>query len=154
MRTISIDPGVTTGYCYAEITLSDGLKYCPFQSQDGVEVLYDKLHKFKPDFIIMEDFAFRQGSQKTGVNLFPVQLLGIARLYTEWHPDARLFLQTAAEGKGYYTDAILKKDNLYRKGIGHGMDASRHLLHWTNFGFGFQFKVQTISIVEMSYFND
>lgn len=140
MRVIAIDPGVETGYCYAIITEDKQLEYYPFQSVDDVDDLWRRLVEFKPRHIVMEDFEFRGGA-RAGLNLFPVQLIGVARLYSLISTDGQiaLRLQKAAQGKSYYTDPTLKQAGLYKRGIQHGMDASRHLLQWVTFGEGYQY---------------
>lgn len=137
LKIITIDPGITSGFCYAELKPNVELVYKPFQMVDDVDDLWNRLDKFKPDTIIIEDFEFR-GRARAGLNLFPVQLIGIARLYENRNKVA-LHLQKAATGKAYYTDNILKQLGLYKRGIPHGMDASRHLLQWITFGPGFQY---------------
>src|SRR4051794_36590241 len=129
IKVIAIDPGRTTGFCYARLnTESQMMAYYPFQDMDDVDDMWTRLEAFKPDYIVMEDFEFRQKA-RAGLDMFPVQLIGIARFY-ELHTGTmtRLFLQPAQQGKGYYTDPILKKKNLYVKAKPHAMDASRHLL--------------------------
>ena len=141
MRIISIDPGELTGYCYAELDEeATELRFHPFQIVDDVDNLWNRLEEFKPKYIIIEDFEFRGGARK-GLNLFPVQLIGVARLYELEGSDinCRVFIQKAAQGKSYYTDPILKELGLYVRGKPHGMDATRHLLQWCTFGFGNQF---------------
>ena len=151
MRIISIDPGVMTGYCYAELVATapgtakalseleqvNKLKYHPFQAVDDVDDLWRRLNEFKPNHIIIEDFEFRRGVK--GLNLFPVQLIGVAHLYSLVVGTGGFFVQKAAQGKSYYTNPILQSLGLYKRGIPHGMDASRHLLQWCMFGFGNQF---------------
>ena len=144
MRIISIDPGELTGFCYAELdTEATQLKFHPFQIVDDVDDLYHRLAQFQPKFIIIEDFEFRGGARK-GLNLFPVQLIGIARLYGEtvglnFDDSCRVFIQKASTGKSYYTDSVLKQLGLHKRGLPHGMDSTRHLLQWCTFGFGNQF---------------
>jgi len=153
MRIISIDPGVMTGYCYAELVATapgtaralseleqvNKLKYHPFQAADDVDDLWRRLKRFDPEYIIIEDFEFRRGKAgAAGLNLFPKELIGVTRLY-DLLTNARVFVQKAAQGKSYYTNPILQGLGLYRRGIPHGMDASRHLLQWCMFGFGNQF---------------
>lgn len=146
MRVLSIDPGGTTGYCYAEI--KDGkIGYHPFQMFDDVDDLYSRLEVFKPDFIIIEDFEFRGGARK-GLDLTPVQLIGVTRLYC-LNSGCKLFTQKASTGKAYYTDAALKSRGLYLRGCPHGMDASRHLLQWFTFGYGHQFQGQDNDFAEL-----
>lgn len=145
MKILAIDPGVTTGYCYAEIEVrvhrpeNSALRYYPFQWVDDVDECWDRIEAFKPRYIIIEDFEFRQRT-RTGLNLFPVQLIGVARLYElKCKDQCAVYLQKASYGKSYYTDQQLKQLNLYKKGVPHGMDASRHLLQWFTFGAGFQY---------------
>lgn len=136
VKVISIDPGRTTGYCFAKI--EDGeLHYYPFQSDDEVDDLWRKLEEFKPNYIIIEDFEFRKGKHRAKLDLFPVQLIGIASLYVNFvDPYCVLFIQKASIGKEYYTDNVLKQLGLYERGKPHAMDASRHLLQWCMFRAG------------------
>lgn len=138
IKVIAIDPGVTTGYAYGDIK-EGNLKFHITQSRDEVWDLWDRLKKYTPDYVIIEDFEFRKGSQRGGLNLFPQQMIGVTRLYSVLTKNNRLFIQNAAQGKSYYTDNVLKQSNLYMRGIPHGTDASRHLLQWFTFGFGYQF---------------
>jgi hypothetical protein len=48
-------------------------------------------------------------------------------------------MQTAAKGKGYYTNHHLQAADVYTRGIPHGMDALRHLLQWYTFEAGYQY---------------
>lgn len=139
MNVIAIDPGVMTGY--ARGVISEGhLYYFPFQMVDDVDDMWRRLVEVNPRHIIIEDFEFRQGKQRTGLNLFPVQLIGVARLYSLMgNIQCALHIQKASFGKQYYTDNVLKAQDLYKRGIPHAMDASRHLLQWFTFGAGYQF---------------
>ena len=138
LRILAIDPGKTTGYCYG--AFKDGkLYYHPFQSFDAVEDLWDKMQTFQPAHIVCESFEFRKNS-RAGLELFSVQLIGVAHLYEALHPhDCTLYMQTAAYGKGYYTDNVLKQSGLYVRGNEHARDATRHLLQWATFGPGYKF---------------
>jgi hypothetical protein len=134
MKLIAIDPGVMTGYTYARITTSKQLEVYPFQMTDAVDDFWHRLRDFAPNTIIMEDFEFR-GRARTGLNLFPVQLIGIAHLYELTEPTGKcqLIMQQAGIGKAYYTDPVLKGKGVYKRGIPHGMDSLRHLLQWATF---------------------
>lgn len=160
MKIISIDPGRTTGYCYAELDeVQHQMVYCPFQMVDDVDEFWHRLFKFAPKYVIIEDFEFRRGKAGVaGLDLFPVQLIGVARLYEllAKGPDLpRLFIQKASTGKAYYTDNVLKGQGLYKRALPHGMDASRHLLQWLTFGFGNQFigtRQDFARLVELEHF--
>jgi hypothetical protein len=146
MRVIAIDPGLMTGYCYARVTPENKVEFYPFQMMDEVDDLWNRLHEFHPRYIICEDFQFRGGHHRaaTGINYFPIQLIGVARLYELTAPhQVALYLQNPAQGKSYYTNAVLKKRGYIPHGmftkVEHGIDATRHLLQWFTFGAGYQF---------------
>jgi hypothetical protein len=139
-KILAVDPGVMTGYAYAEITDEKKLNFWPFQMTDDVDDFWRRLDKFSPDFIVMEDFEYRNRA-RVGLNLFPVQMIGVARLYELTEPSGKcvLRLQKAAQGKAYYSDTVLKSINCYKRGVPHGMDATRHLLQWATFGPGYEY---------------
>lgn len=61
-------------------------------------------------------------------------------------------LQTAAQGKGHFTNDKLKALDLYNRKTSHGRDAVRHILQWFHFQEGFQFnKNQKIVLVTEDY---
>lgn len=140
INVIAIDPGVTSGFCYGHLIPGERLDFFPTQFVDDVDDLWRRLDDLKPRYIIMEDFAYRQGRQRSGINLFPVQLIGIARFYAVWgNHKCAIQLQSASQAKGYFTDAKLKSFKYHVRGMPHGMDATRHLLQWITFGSGYQF---------------
>lgn len=147
MKLLAVDPGVTTGYCFA--TLHGGatadqiniqLDVKPEQHLDDVDECWDRIEKFDPRYIVCEDFEFRQGKQRTGLVLYSVQLIGIVNLYGAKAENCAVTLQKASTGKGYYTNKVLKDYGVYKPGAAweHSMDATRHLLHWLTFGSGYQ----------------
>jgi hypothetical protein len=138
VKILAIDPGVTSGYCLAYVEPRVKMTYFAFQLVDDVDDLWRRLHEYQPRYIVMEDFEFRQGRQSPKINLFPKELIGVARLYSQMAThQVALELQSAMTGKSYYKDDILKREKLYKRGIPHAMDASRHLLHWVTFGPGY-----------------
>lgn len=144
IKVMSCDPGVTSGYTYALVEPKQYTRYYPFQMLDDVDDFWRRLREFKPRYLIMEDFEFRQGRQRTGINLFPKELIGVGRLYSLIADhDIAFYLQKAATGKAYYSDKVMKAGGFMNYGdaskLGHGIDASRHLLQWLTFGAGSQF---------------
>lgn len=143
MRILWIDPGVTSGFCYAEYfheTQHDAqLEFFPTQMVDDVDDLWRRLEHFQPRYLGYESFEYRQAARR-GLNLKPVELIGVIKLYEQLAThQVALVHQTAATGKQYYTDVLLKKNGYYVPGRPHGMDATRHLLQWMTFGAGYQF---------------
>lgn len=138
MKIIAIDPGVTTGFCHAFYRQEHKLvQYYPFQLVEDVDEFWHHLARIQPRYIIMEDFVHRHNQTK--VNYFPIQLIGVARLYSlVANHQCAIIMQTPAKGKSYYSDTILRNNGLYKRGVPHGMDASRHLLQWLTFGAGYE----------------
>lgn len=140
MRVIALDPGITTGVAYG--TIDDGMMTVYAEQYNWTHhQLYAHLLERMPDVIVMESFEFRKGA-RAGLILYPVELIGVVKLYEALHPPVAVFMQTAAKGKSYYSDTHLKNGGVYVRGVGHGMDALRHLLHWYTFGSGYQYNTK------------
>jgi hypothetical protein len=142
---IAIDPGRMTGYCQARI-MDGKLHYLTHQQMDEVDDLWRRLQGLEPRYIVCEDFEFRGGHHRaaTGIEYFPIQLIGVARLYAEVADhQCACYLQKPAQGKAYYTNPVLKTQGYLKRGMAtsvpHGIDAMRHLFQWFTFGPGFQF---------------
>lgn|SRR5574337_124749 len=139
-KALALDPGRTTGIAIA--TWDDAeCKITYGQEILGHFDFYDFLHKQQADFIICESFRFRQG--KTGVDLYPCELIGIVNLFCEVS-KTKLYVQEPWVQSGkkiYFSDAKLKERNLYLKGLEHGRSAVKHLLYWLAFGAGSNFNV-------------
>jgi hypothetical protein len=155
LKLLAIDPGVTTGYCAAELTGKEKLVLHPSQMVDDVDEVWERLETLKPRYIVIEDFEFRQGKQKTGLNLYPVQIIGVTRLYEQMGAplaghQCAVQLQKAAQAKGYYTNPQLKRLGVFKPGAAweHSMDATRHLLHWLTFSSGYQL-VEGVNIADI-----
>jgi len=134
-----------TGYAGAEIR-NGKLHYTVFQTTDEVDDLWRRLKVLEPRFIVCESFEFRGGHQKaaTGIEYFPIQLIGVARLYAEVADhQCACFLQSPSQGKGYYTNKMLSAHGYIVRGMAtkvpHGIDALRHLFQWFTFGPGYKY---------------
>lgn len=146
IKILAIDPGVTSGYCFAEFRNVDHstdveIRLRPEQYCDDVEELWDRIEKFQPRYIICEDFEYRNQA-RSGLILFSVQLIGVVSLYElKSQKQCAIYMQKAAQGKSYYTNTQLKNLGVFKPGESweHSMDATRHLLHWFTFGAGYQF---------------
>lgn len=144
-KALAIDPGGTTGLCWAQKTgtrlvlKSYQLKLTPIRFANTLS-MFNKDHG--PDvWFICESFEFRKGA-RAGLDLTPAHLIGVLMAHCGDAVDnevRRSFFQTAAQGKGYFSDDKLKQLGIYLRGRPHAMDATRHLLQWYKFGFGYQF---------------
>lgn len=140
------DPGITTGYATGLIengsmgVVSGQRKWNEFE-------LYVELKRSKPDIIVYESFEYRNPRHKKGapdnVELFPRNLIGVLNLYVSERAGSGAsigcYTQTPAQGKGYYSDTLLKKHGVYKVRNQHANDAMRHLLHWFTFGAGYKY---------------
>lgn len=145
-RILALDPGVTTGICRglldveaktleldpAELKLTIGQFYEVVRNH--VSLAEGNIH------VIYETFSYRN-NPRAGLDLTPVRLIGVLELLAEWYSDqdVTFYPQTAAMGKGFYTDEWLKRRGSYIKGAKHSRDAIRHLLHWLHFREGSQY---------------
>jgi len=140
---LAIDPGVTTGLCTAifherQLAISiQQSKLSMLEMENYLERtielrLADDLH------IVYEDFQYRNVS-RTGLNLYPVKLIGVIELVQEKYPSVGFYKQSASTGKGYWSDEALREIGVYQRGTPHGRDAQRHLLHWLAFKEGSQY---------------
>lgn len=135
-KVIALDPGVTTGY--AEGFIEDGLMtIVSGQMKLTHDGLWASLCLSMPDTLVCESFEFRRAA-RDNLELYSCELIGVVSLYCEQN-KIPLVKQTAAQGKGFYSDHKLKADRLYRISMPHANDAIRHLLYWYQFGAGFKY---------------
>jgi hypothetical protein len=137
---VSLDPGNTTGIAVSVIAETYVNVYV-WQETLSEGELRDLLRSYKPDYIVCESFEYRNKS-RAGLVLTSRNLIGIVNLYVYDHPECRLFMQSPAAGKSFFTDDKLKKMELYSVGLQHGRDAMRHFLRWYKFGYGAQYDKQ------------
>ena len=143
-RIFAIDPGVTTGYCFASFGENGRLVLTPGENRFSLDAFYimlESICKVQDDnvHIIYEDFQYRNYA-RMGLDLTPVKVIGIIELMQErYEPFVTFTKQSAATGKAFYSDDRLKTLGIYPKGVKHGRDAMRHLLQWLNFGGGGQY---------------
>lgn len=144
MKALSLDPGKTTGYCYAEMK-EDRLRLSPgediFTMMD-MAAFIESFIQSGGNHIVYEGFNFRN-AVRTGVDLTPVKIIGVIELYQGQYEPMVTFTeqQPSAQGdKSFYTDARLRELGVYwAHGRGHARSATKHLLYWLNFGPGGQY---------------
>lgn len=131
---LSLDPGITTGYCLGRMNgVACEIAYNEAELKPADLLLM--LQDIEPRVVVYEDFQYRNRARDKLV-LFSVQLIGIIEAYRTLAPDCAVTKQTPAQAKGYYSDDALRRLDLYQKGTTHGRDAARHLLHYMTFGPG------------------
>lgn len=149
-RILALDPGKTTGFCYGLVS-NETLYVAPGEEELSLGGMVDVLKEFIEGgasgklggtHIVYEDFTHRQGA--TGVNYSPVKLQGIIELYKELYEPLYAFFHKqnpSVQAKGnYYSDSRLKELGVYYgHGKGHARSATKHMLHWLNFGSGGQY---------------
>lgn len=133
---LSLDPGVTTGYCLGRMNM-DTCEVAYNEAQLQPADLLLMLQDIEPRAVVYEDFQYRNRARDKLV-LFSVQLIGIVNAYATLNPDCHVKKQQPAQGKGHYNDDALRRLDLYQRGTVHGRDACRHLLHYMTFGAGWQ----------------
>ena len=145
MKIIALDPGVTTGFAFywgyshrerppateafdTEVTTSTGgVGLKRWQNVSEVEDIWRQLVTSEPDVVVYEKFTSPSATRHK-VELFPVQVIGVARLYCQ-RADVPEYSHTASMAKGFWTDKKIKKCGLWTPSQGHAMDATRHLLY-------------------------
>lgn len=132
---LSLDPGITTGYCLGRMASDDTLEIAYNEAELQPADLLLMLQDLEPKVIIYEDFQYRNRARNKLV-LFSVQLIGIVDAYATLAPNCYVKKQQPAEGKGHYDDNALRRLDLYQKGTVHGRDAARHMLHFCTFKAG------------------
>jgi hypothetical protein len=135
---ISLDPGGTTGYAKGEIFNKPPMLIDYNEQRFDEAGLYAWLEEEVPDYLICESFAYRNRA-RAGLDLTPVKLIGIVTMYANLHRGCILYMQSPSQGKGHFSNDHLKSLGVYKKGLPHGRDAVRHLLHWYASGAGYQF---------------
>lgn len=136
------DPGITTGIATGFIRPDEPMEVGSMELRFSVGAMYDHLERVLPDIIIYESFEFRNAARK-GLELFSRELIGIYKLYADKHPDTIIYKQSPYQGVGgYFTNKQLKENNVYKPGMGHAMDATRHLLQWYTFGPGYRYNTK------------
>lgn len=143
-KAISLDPGGTTGYCYAELK-EDTLYLAPGEevfSMFEMAAFIESFVQTGGKHIIYEGFNFRNAVKK-GTDLTPVKIIGVIELYQGQYEPMISFTeqQPSVQGdRGFYSDEKLKELGVYwAHGRGHARSATKHMLYWLNFGPGGQY---------------
>jgi len=120
---LALDPGVTTGWA----TYKEDGDVVTGQFKGTHHQFWTLLSKFAPDVIVFEGFVYQRRHK---VVLYPVEVIGIIKLYAEVKKVIELQQQTASQAKNLWTMDKLKKLGLWKEAQVHAMDATRHLLYY------------------------
>lgn len=134
-KIIAFDPGGTTGVAIA--TIRDDQVPPKFsvnqlsqkEHHHQIEILLDaELRGITRKFVIYEAFEYRQNS-RAGLVLDSREYIGIIKNWTQ-NNGVPVVSQSAAQGKGFVPDNVLKQLNLYTSAYRHANDAMRHLIYF------------------------
>lgn len=134
---MAFDPGITTGYAIGEVVIGRFQFRSSGQNKFSRSDLWGMLSSINPEFVVTESFEFRRGARDNLV-LDSRNVMGVLELWCQTN-NKHYRSQTASTGKGYFDNDRLKELKVYRVSCPHANDATRHLLHWINFGEGYKF---------------
>lgn len=136
MIVTAIDPGGTTGITVVNKTNREVQLHC-YQEKLSCRDFYLWLRDAvsATDYYICESFEYRQRA-RAGLDLTPAHLIGVVMAFV---PENKLYMQTAAQGKGHFSNDKLKKLGIYIPGKEHAMDSLRHFMQWYTFGAGYRY---------------
>lgn len=139
---LAIDPGKTTGYCIGcfvdrRLFIAPGeQKLTHRQFYEFVRELASQVNWHNLDFIC-ESFEFRNAN--TGVDYYPVELIGVLKWFAEDRTQIRTHWQnsTVQGKKAHFSNDRLKELGIYhRGGDGHARSATKHLMYFITFKAG------------------
>ena len=122
MQIISIDPGVTTGYCIANHTIHE-VGTCT-----TLKEVYELLTRTAPSTIIVEKYSRAQVLTKETTQT--VKVIGTIELFVEQHLHVELVWQTPYQRRAFIKDAktLITQFNYTTKAKPHIIDAVAHWL--------------------------
>lgn len=128
---MAYDPGGTTGWAFFDPKSIS--VFCGQIMDEHHSTLWKHIEEWAPDLIVSESFQFRQfeGFDKSKVELWSVEYIGVLKLYNQLYHTPLLF-QTASTAKNFIADVKLRRMGWYErtKGMVHARDALRHLLYY------------------------
>ena len=122
MQIISIDPGVTTGYCIANHKIHE-VGTCT-----TLKEVYELLACTKPDIAVVEKFSRAQVLSKETMQT--VKVIGVVELFVEQHAHTELVWQTPYQRRAFIKDAktLITQFDCTAKAKPHIIDAVAHWL--------------------------
>lgn len=120
---IGVDPGDTTGVCVWQDMQSPVFgQLLPFQVVPFIRGYADG-----DMLVVCETFVIGRNTGKKKISPHVTDVIGrVVGLCEDL--DVRFRRQTASEAKTFATNDLLKKVGWFNTGMGHAMDAARHVL--------------------------
>jgi hypothetical protein len=139
-RLLALDPGETTGWAifqtHAVVPSTDCGQIKTWPESDAVKELDELIPYYRPTLVVYESYHiydWKSDSHKWS-SVHTLQVIGAIWTICELH-NVLYTTQTAQNAKGFWTDEKLKMfPKLYKPGVRHGRDATRHGLHYLCFG--------------------
>jgi hypothetical protein len=130
VKILAYDPGGTTGYCgwHDEhgVTMQDQI-----DTPDHHLILEALLNLVDPDVVVYETFNYIP--DLADADLIAREYIGVIKLWGEKNTHAELVPQSPNYGKAFWDNDKLKKAGLYKPGLPHANDATRHMLAYVSF---------------------
>ena len=132
------DPGGSTGYCFGQLDesrLGFTVKRCNVIAwKDRIPAIRALLGHFRPDIIIVEDFALYASKAKdmVGKRMQSSEVIGIigTYIYEFGLPDMRLMMASSISRTEVPADHLKFLPNLVAVQKEHAMDAYKHVRHY------------------------
>lgn len=130
MKILAFDPGGITGLCgfHSQVGVTMQDQICT-EERHNVQ-LYALLELIKPELVVCERFDYHGG--RMAVDLTARNYIGVIELWCDQF-DVHLEMQKPSTGKDFWDDKKMKKAKLYKPGLPHANDATRHLLYYLTF---------------------
>lgn len=119
---MTFDPGVTTGWA---VLRNEYYEVGEVDSSNLIEV-YKLMSLWYPKKVGYENFKQRPNNH--AAELYSLQVIGVIRLWCEYHDIVPCYTPLPSEAKAFWSDDKIKRLSLWTRGLGHGMDALRVLL--------------------------
>lgn len=127
-RLITFDPGGITGWC-VHVIESGLLVSGELDSPRHHRELWKHLHDISPDTLIYERFDYHGGLAHA--ELISRDYCGVIDLYGQLYNKP--VIQQSPSQMEFWDDEKLKKARLYKPGLPHANDATRHMLYYVTF---------------------
>lgn len=129
---VALDPGGTTGIAIVKDSSQPWNLSVGELTGEHYRKLFRYLGVLQPMYLICETFENR--GQSAAV-LTSKEYIGVVKLYLQ-RSDTHGIWQSASTGKAFWSDDMLRRYNLYVKGLRHARDAIRHYAAWRTFTIG------------------